>query len=194
MIFFTSDLHFGHYNVIQYCNRPFDTVEQMNEYMVEKWNEVVGPDDIVYVLGDFAMGPQENVVKYGPRLNGIKFLVPGNHDRCHEIMHKNKEQKKANGIKLFVDAGFSILPTEHSLLIAGQTVKLHHMPYRSDHTADVRYANIRPTDEGGWLLHGHVHDLWKIEGKQINVGVDVWNFLPVPITEIERIIRESQTS
>lgn len=190
MIFFTSDPHFGHYNVIGYCNRPFDEVSQMNEFLVERWNEVVGPEDTVYVLGDFSLG-KNWVTQYGPRLNGTKHLISGNHDHCHPLHYKKNEEKRQRMFKLYYDAGFHSIQTEMKMEIAGQTVKLHHMPYRSDHTADVRYKELRPTDEGGWLLHGHVHDLWKINGKQINVGVDVWNFTPVPITEIERIIREN---
>jgi calcineurin-like phosphoesterase family protein len=81
-IFFTSDLHFGHANIIQYCNRPFNSVEHMNGVLMSNWNSVVTEDDKVIVLGDFAMGKISETLPVAERLNGMKFLVPGNHDRC----------------------------------------------------------------------------------------------------------------
>lgn len=162
----------------------------MNEYLIEVWNDTVKPDDIVYVLGDFSLAarPVETIL---PRLNGIKHLIAGNHDHCHPIHYKKREERGQRMRKLYYDNGFQTIKLEDTIEIAGQIVKMHHMPYGSDHTEDVRYQSWRPKDEGGWLLHGHVHDLWKINGKQINVGVDVWNFRPVPITEIEKIINAS---
>ena len=53
-IFFTSDTHFWHVNIIKYCNRPFETIEEMNETIIEKWNSKISKDDIVFNLGDFA--------------------------------------------------------------------------------------------------------------------------------------------
>lgn len=81
-VFFTSDHHFGHQNIISYCARPWDSVEEMTEGLVEAWNETVHPDDLVYYLGDFAMGRIDDTLPIVGRLNGTKLLVPGNHDRC----------------------------------------------------------------------------------------------------------------
>lgn len=190
MIYFTSDLHFDHANVIKYCDRPFDSVEQMNERMVELWNDNVDSADIIYVLGDFSLGASA-VTKYGPRLNGNKYLVPGNHDRCHPVFHKNKDIRMANAKKLYEDAGFIIMPIESTLSTIPDffSFKLCHMPYTGDHTEKERYIEYRPKNYGQWLLHGHVHDHWKVKGKQINVGVDVWNFMPVSIEMIKLIIQ-----
>lgn len=175
------------YRITAEAVRPFSDVNQMNEHLVQKWNEVVGPDDEVYVLGDIAMNKLW-VTVYVPRLNGIKHLISGNHDNCHPLHYKQNEEKRQRMFKLYYNAGFTSIQTEMTIRIADQKVKLHHMPYKSDHTKDERYSELRPKDDGGWLLHGHVHDLWKIKDKQINVGVDVWNFTPVPITVIEQII------
>lgn len=77
-IFVVSDTHFGHANIIQYCGRPFASVKEMDETLVERWNAVVRPQDHVYHLGDVAMRkPDLSIVK---RLNGHKRLVFGNHD------------------------------------------------------------------------------------------------------------------
>lgn len=55
-IFFTADLHLYHTNIIKHCNRPFETIEEMNNVLVDNWNKVVGPKDTIYILGDFVWG------------------------------------------------------------------------------------------------------------------------------------------
>lgn len=77
-IFVTSDHHFFHGNIIKYCNRPFASYQEMNDYMIEKWNEVVQEGDIVLHLGDFAFRGKANLIR--PQLNGKIILVRGNHD------------------------------------------------------------------------------------------------------------------
>jgi len=103
-IFFTSDHHFGHYNVIKYCNRPFTSVQQMDEIMILKWNETVLPEDEIYYLGDFAM-KSFLVPKILPRLNGRKYLIMGNHDRCFKGNSDKWNQ-------FYTDAGFECLVRE----------------------------------------------------------------------------------
>ncbi len=81
-IFFTSDTHFGHANIIGYCRRPFDSVQEMDDAMVATWNSIVRPGDDVWHLGDFAHGADAKHVRaVFHRLNGRKRLVIGNHDR-----------------------------------------------------------------------------------------------------------------
>lgn len=86
-IFFTSDTHFNHANVIKYCTRPFDSVEEMNREMITRWNAVVGPEDTVYHLGDFALGKASEWPIIFRQLNGgKKILIRGNHDRSQRHM------------------------------------------------------------------------------------------------------------
>ncbi len=92
MEYFISDTHFNHNNIIKYCNRPFKDIEDMNESLVTSWNEVVGPEDTVYFLGDFCLGNRNEVIKFGHRLNGHKILIMGNHDKATRTA--------------FLDAGF----------------------------------------------------------------------------------------
>ena len=187
MIFFSSDHHFYHSNIIRYCQRPFLSVEEMNEEMVRRWNTVVQPEDIVYYLGDFSLAKRA-VTVFAPRLHGQKHLLMGNHDACHPC-HKKKAQA---ALQVYVDAGFKTIELERSLEISGQSVLLNHMPYLAGEQSSeykVGYQEFRPVNRGQWLLHGHVHEKWKIKEKMINVGVDVWDFFPVPITEIEKIIQ-----
>lgn len=79
-IFVTSDTHFNHENIIKYCNRPFKDSKEMNEIIIKNWNEVVSNNDIVYHLGDFGFGTFSELQDIFNRLNGIKYLVMGNHD------------------------------------------------------------------------------------------------------------------
>lgn len=105
-IFFTSDLHLGHANIIKYCDRPFATVLEMNEEIIKRHNSVVGKNDIVYDLGDFCFGKDE----YSHRLNGKRIRINGSHDKkCGVDMYR-----------LFVDIN-------HYL----QLIILCHYPMRS---------------------------------------------------------------
>ena len=185
---YTSDHHFGHSNIIKYCSRPFRNADDMDRAMVARWNEVVEDSDEVWILGDLAMGnPQRSLAAHVSRLKGNKILVPGNHDRCW-VGHKGHIGERADyynigGIEQIIDR-----PDPHT--IAGQVVRLDHFPYRHDSTYGVKYAQYRPEDDGGWLLHGHIHANWRQQHRQINVGVDAWNFAPVSEHTIADIIAQ----
>lgn len=79
-IYVISDTHFNHENIIKYCNRPFKNTNHMNEYIIQKWNETVKPEDTIYHLGDVGFGTNENLKSLIVRLNGTKILLIGNHD------------------------------------------------------------------------------------------------------------------
>ncbi|MBQ8637028.1 MAG: metallophosphoesterase [Clostridia bacterium] len=90
MIYFTSDTHFGHYNIIRLCNRPFADADEMNEYMLYRWNEKVNENDTIYIIGDlfFKCKNPQNILS---QLKGKKHLIIGNHDNSwlRLIMHQN---------------------------------------------------------------------------------------------------------
>lgn len=79
--FFTADEHYGHENIIKYCNRPFSSIEEMNEYLIEQHNSVVKKGDISIHVGDFALLPKDEVGKIISRLNGQNIFLKGSHDR-----------------------------------------------------------------------------------------------------------------
>ena len=79
-VFFISDTHFGHGNVIKYSKRPFSCADEMDEAMIAAWNAVVKPGDRIYHLGDFSFHRPEKGQKILSRLSGQKFLLAGNHD------------------------------------------------------------------------------------------------------------------
>jgi calcineurin-like phosphoesterase family protein len=128
----------------------------MNKELIRLWNETVGPEDIVYHLGDFALGPKTTGFIVYPQLNGIKHLVIGNHDRSETHM-------KA--------MGWVSVQKELSLAVDGYRLYLRHHP--------------GPVPDGyDYRLCGHVHDKWVREGNCINVGVDVRGYKPITLSEL----------
>jgi calcineurin-like phosphoesterase family protein len=119
------------------------------------------------------------------------YLVPGNHDNCHK-MHKS--WKKA--VPMYEDAGFTILESDTpgpviETQVNGTDVLVCHFPYAGDSHFDDRYSGLRPTDEGLWLLHGHVHSphvMTDLHPRQLHVGVDAWDMKPVSEDTIAEII------
>jgi calcineurin-like phosphoesterase family protein len=200
--YFSSDEHFGHQNIIKFSGRPYKDVPEMNEALVENWNATVGHDDKVWMLGDIVMGHIAETLPLCARLNGTKILLCGNHDRpwvgYKHHYRASATQQKADWVRRYKEeGGFSEIhdgsePLFYPLLTGrpGEyiDVVLSHFPYEGDHTADERYLDYRPKDEGRWLLHGHVHEAWKVRGRQINVGVDVWDYTPVSEEALADII------
>ena len=192
MKFFTADLHFGHANIIKYCNRPFVSVLDMNDGLIDRWNARVSPSDEVYVLGDFSLGTSQ--LELRKRLNGIVFLVPGNHDKCHQVFHKNKPEKFHAVTTKYYDAGFIVLPEQLDLSLSDDVrVRLCHLPYKGIDEEGLQKFRLEPSEERA-LLCGHVHQSWKTLNHnnypiQVNVGVDVWDYAPVSESEILEVIR-----
>lgn len=156
MIYFCSDLHFSHQNIIKYCDRPWATVEEMNEALIANWNSVVKPEDTVWHLGDVAMGPKSKHPEIVARLNGHKLLIRGNHDANHKKM---------------VALGFEASMNDATIDTPVGKVYLRHVP-TLEFKAD-------------WHFCGHVHKAWKHWKKTIvNVGVDVRDYKPVTLEEL----------
>jgi calcineurin-like phosphoesterase family protein len=190
--FVTSDIHFGHTNILKYCNRPFNSVQHMNETLIQNWNETVTPQDIVFILGDLCMGKLDDTLPLVQRLNGHKRLIPGNHDRCW-TGHNNKPDKQTHWENQYTTVGIQILPNEIITNLFGilpEPALLCHFPYQGDRTDPERYTEHRPVDTGKFLLHGHVHDLWRANGFQFNVGVDVNGYRPVPAETVATWMQE----
>lgn len=192
-IFFTSDQHFGHSNIINLCSRPFKDVDEMNEALVDNYNAVVGPKDFVYHLGDFALGKIHTSLAHGRRLNGRKALIVGNHDRCFAGGKKSGGKTPQEWESVYRDeAGFSHLDTgDVDVYLRGMNLRLSHFPPVSVFSDDVRHIEARPeAPSSGLLLHGHVHTEWKTQGQWVNVGVDAWGMRPVSLDEIHEYYEE----
>jgi calcineurin-like phosphoesterase family protein len=192
MIFFTSDQHFNHTNIILYSSRPYSSVEEMNEALVSNFNDRVSSTDTTYHLGDFSL--QEKMVPlFLPRLNGTHILIEGNHDILHPAhrSHRKSQYQKRDAsveaaVKRYIDYGFK----EVHLELEYEEFLLAHMPYELLDRHD-KYDAWRPTRHGNRiLLHGHVHNAWKYKADppQLNCGVDVWSYAPVSIDEIRTFL------
>ena len=178
---FTADLHLGHANIIRYCHRPFDDVSAMDEAVVRGWNEVVDVDDEVWVLGDFAMGTLDRSLPLGRRLHGTKRLLVGNHDRPFLGKLEDRYLDEAGFVEVRHGTAELDLDADHRVLAC-------HFPYRGDSGDTDRFEDRRPEDRGGWLLHGHVHDTWRQDGRQLNVGIDAWAGRPVGAAALVTLI------
>lgn len=191
-VWMTSDLHIGHRNIIDYTNRPFrdqggnPDVAMQTEIIVDNWNEVVAPSDLVYIVGDVVMGEREKNLSHLARLNGEKVLILGNHDYAHPALWATKPAKLERWTKAYA-LYFHHMTTEKFLLLPnGRKALLCHFPFVGDSHDQDRYAELRPVDDGEtWLIHGHTHQPERISGpRQIHVGVDAWNFYPASLEEV----------
>lgn len=181
---FTSDTHFGHRMLVEKRHRPYSSVEEMDEDLIDRWNEVVKPGDVVWHLGDFGMGRVADYLPIVHQLNGHIQLVTGNHDRPWP---GNRDSWRHQGA--WFRAGFESVQAFARVRVQGVRVLMSHFPYEGDHTDDERASAYRLRDTGEWLLHGHVHDAWAQRGRQINVGVDVRDFRPVHLDELAAIVK-----
>ena len=170
--FFTADLHFGHKNIIEYCERPYDSVDEMNTALIDNWNAVVKPDNEVWVLGDVALGRIHESLANVSKLNGHKYLVVGNHDRCWQGL-----RRYGRWVNIYERAGFEII-LDRVQFDVGYPVGACHFPGPDEN--DSRFNEYRPDiRRGEYLIHGHCHTTWHTYGSQYNVGVDVNNYMPV---------------
>ena len=164
--FFTSDTHFGHANVIKYSERPFLNVEEMNEGLIERWNERVSKGDHVYHLGDFSLTSKKEPHDVFFRLNGRIHLVRGNHDKV---------------IKGWLQDQFEWVKDYHEMKGPGDVkiVLCHYgfMVWNKSHY-------------GSWHLHGHSHGNLQNpnEVRRLDVGVDTHDYYPYSMDEVEEIM------
>jgi calcineurin-like phosphoesterase family protein len=198
--YFSSDMHFGHQNIIKFSGRPYADLVEMEAMLISNWNDTVTADDTVWVLGDVAMGPIVDSLAACSQLNGHKILLCGNHDRPWAGWSQHRPSQNHDWVKRYMDeGGFEAVLDGRSIPgmalhsddgMGDVFVRLCHFPRTGDHTVEERYKNWRPADDGGWLVHGHVHEAWKLDvpNRQINVGVDVWNYRPVSESTLANIV------
>lgn len=177
-IFFTSDLHFFHENIIKYSNRPFRNAEEMNEAIIANWNSVVGPHDTVYMLGDVAMGGRskaELLAYYLDRMNGNKNLVKGNHD---SYVTKSPCREKFGWIKDYYELRVNDPETDRGR----QHIIMSHYPMVSWHKMG----------RGSWMIHGHCHHSLPpdFRVKRIDVGIDGrgYDYAPISYEQLKNLM------
>lgn len=170
-IWYLSDTHFNHDRIRTLGNRPFATVEEMNEFIIQTFNSLIKPRDTVYHLGDFAFGKQEEIKKIRARLNGKVHLIMGNHD------YKNRIDRLKH---LFTSVSDRL-----QIQVNHQKIILDHYPLL---TWNDKY-------KGSWHLHAHSHNNlivtradFKTFGKILDVGIDGHSYKPWNHDEIIAIM------
>jgi calcineurin-like phosphoesterase family protein len=165
MIYFTSDTHFNHTNIIKYCDRPFEDINEMNKVLIKNWNKRVGKREIIYHLGDFGFGKIEDILN---RLNGQIILIQGSHEKS-AFIHKDRFKE--------------IVPLKE-ILYQKQAIVLCHYAMR-----------VWPKSHyNSWHLFGHSHGTLEPIGKSWDVGVDNNNFTPLSFNEIKEIMDKRENN
>ena len=163
MRFYIGDMHFGHQNVIKFDNRPFKDWEQMDIELINRWNDVVKPEDEVYILGDFCCRNQKSEEWYLHRLNGTKHLVIGNHDG-------------------------RLLRNKKAVECFGSIEKMMHIEDRGKHICLCHFplAEWNGFYKGHWHIYGHIHNqkneiyqFMKSRKKALNAGCMLHDYMPV---------------
>jgi len=163
-IWFTADTHLGHDSIRKYCQRPFESVEEMDTVLIENWNRVVKAGDTVYHLGDFAYGNHEKVRSYRASLKGKINLILGNHD------HQNRIQN-IPGLFTSIDMLKTIKYNKHKIILCHYALR----------TWDSSHFN-------SFHCYGHSHGRLDPIGKQMDVGVDANGYHLFHIDQIIKIM------
>lgn len=182
-VWITADHHFGHENIIKFCDRPFETVAEMDQTLIDNWNKIISKDDIVYHLGDFTLGGYEIARNYFKQLNG-KIQVLGNH--WH---HDKRWLPKDYFGPLILEYPDAIEHVGHVNIIPPMVVlELEEMGNegRSLGVTLCHYP-LEIWDRkhyGAWHLYGHTHKHDKTGIFKLNVGVDCMNYSPVSLSDV----------
>lgn len=177
MLYYIADTHFGHESILKMCDRPFDSIDQMNASLIAAWNQRVTGNDKVYILGDlfFRCADPEPILG---QLKGRKHLIVGNHDASW--MHKVDLKKYFVGVDSFLEISDGV-----------RAITLCHYPL-------VTWKHKLRT----YMVHGHIHNdttsdyFPLIAGRErmLNAGVDINGFRPVTFEEMQehnRIFKEA---
>lgn len=179
-IFFTSDPHFLHSNIIKYCDRPFKDVKEMNKTLIDNWNSVVGPNDLIFCLGDFALGREDDTKRILQSLNGHKVLIKGNHEKS--VMKKSYTRDEFDG---GIYERLEIKVNDEEVSDGFQDIILSHYTM----------LTWNKSHRGSWQLFGHVHGNLdgdpRLSPNQFDVGVDSHNFRPISYQEVKEIITKN---
>ncbi|AHD10534.1 metallophosphoesterase [Phaeobacter gallaeciensis] len=165
-IWYTADTHFGHENIMRFCKRPFKSASQMDAALLENMWKVVGTEDQLWILGDFAFSSRAKDSAYVEQIfnqlpGAERHLVVGNHD-----------------LKPTLELPWDSISHLVELLDGpgNQPNTLCHYPM-------ITWNHVR---KGGLQFFGHVHDSWRGSRNSVNIGVDVWDFMPVTFADIAR--------
>jgi len=164
-IYTIADTHLGHKNIIKYCNRPFKSVEEMDNTIINNWNNIVSKDDIIYHCGDFAFGTKEQIINYAKQLNGYIILIRGNHER--------------SSIKFYEEeCGFEVIKGK----------KYWTLAFKKNNKLNKYIFSHKPMEnipEDTINIHGHIHNYPLSNNFNPNthmcVSVEMTNYKPIKL-------------
>ena len=173
-VFVTADHHFGHHNIIGYCDRPFDDVNHMNTELINRWCEVIDPRDTVYYLGDFTLLDARAAREYLTRLPGKIVFLPGSHDRwlTDSVAHSE----------------FSVF-SRHDYVAPLLEIKYRHKYITLCHYAMRGWPR---SFHGSLHLFGHSHGRLPKYGRSMDVGVDTNNFYPYRLDDVVALLTKEE--
>lgn len=179
-LFFISDTHFGHSNIIQYGQRPFSCVEEMDEVMVKRWNDVVSASAHIYHLGDITMARdgQGKGLDILRRLNGHKRLIMGNHDQF-KVKHYLDHFEKVMAMNVIDGMRFTHIPV-HPENLGNVFANVHGHIHQAASPVPILKRHV--------TKDGHVKERWI---PYINVSVEVIDYKPVSLDEIKGMVKEA---
>jgi calcineurin-like phosphoesterase family protein len=177
-IWFTSDTHFGHANILRFSKRPFKDVEQMDAMLIKNWNSVVGYQDDVYHLGDFSLTSAERSLRILEQLNGNKHLIKGNHEKS--VLEKSFTREKFAWIKDYYELKVEDLDAKGNR----QSIVLLHYAMKV----------WNKSHHGAWHLYGHSHGSLPddINSLSFDVGVDSHDYFPISYEQVKRIMSKKE--
>jgi len=192
-VWLISDSHFYHGNIIKYCHRPYKTVEEMNIDIIQKWNSVVGKDDTVWHLGDFAFfrkNDTDKIKKIIAKLNGNINLLLGNHDRhvCNNLLFWYNL-----GFKKVWDKPFLFMDNyifSHEPLITKNGIDLSYHPKLKNifghvHNSNADFYAMKPEDQKHWNdEHPEFRTIPDITSHSFNVSIEVIDYKPIAFETI----------
>lgn len=167
---FTSDWHIGHKNILKYDDRPWDTVEEMNEGILEKFNSLVTPKDFVFFLGDFAFNVEQGIDILN-RVNGHWIYIRGNHDKNIDRIIEESENEMII---------HEILETK----VNKKEMTMCHYPM----------VSWNKSHYGAWQLFGHHHkkSYEEIPGRRLNVALPLHDYMPWSFDEVREYMKSRE--
>lgn len=177
MIYYISDTHFNDQKIFDKCERPFASLQEMKEVMLEKWNSKVNDEDIVYVLGDIGLDGDPSVISIFNQLKGHKHLIVGNHDHLMlEIIKESNVFETVKFIDLIMDAEYKVCVCHYPLM--------DWMEFNRD--GILVYGHIHNKSEKNGYAYKLIKDYYK-NLKAYNAGVDVIDFEPRTLKELMKL-------
>lgn len=183
MIYIVSDTHFFHRNIIEYCDRPYDNIEIMNEDIVNKWNSIVKEDDIVFHLGDVGFGLVEQLQPIVHRLNGHKILLRGNHD-----MNRGTISWTNIGFEFVYKKGIISLQDFNELIMEMYGQKFVNFSDWEDN--EILFSHSpKQCDDNVLNIHGHMHNV-PLDPNTYNLmnhictSIEMIDYKPISLDEV----------